>query len=967
MYAGVAAGQDPGRWKLKCYPYLPVLCEINIIFFFYNMKLWLLIFLIFCYTSSSAQWQWVNPQPSGYGCSKIIFTDSLKGFIHNGNGDLMVTTNQGGNWQVQNNFPFTVTMDMKDSTGVICGYSGAVYISRDNGNTWVKKNTGISDYFLMADVVSKDTLFLANNNGKIYRSDDGGNSWQTFNCGIQISSIEFINSKVGYAGGTSYYILKTTDGGQTWQQIVVANVIPSNTLSIKFFDLNVGFAFREHSTILRTSDGGNTWTPYNIGDDIYSFYFVNATTAFACGEHGVTYRTDDGGLTWQWISLTGRIDAYHLYSVYFFNPNTGFTVGTRGRILKTTDGGITWNTYSPTYIDVSDVSVPTPTTAYITVGNRIYKTSDRGQTWNILALTVGTTYSEYDVFQTCHFFNADTGFVTASDFARVYKTYDGGANWTSISPTPAGYDDVTCQQFLDNNTGFLAINIYYGGTIVKTRDGGETWNPVWQSQFYGEVFHKIYFIDEKTGYASRYDRLFKTTDSARTWTELWDDQTISSIWFINASTGYVAGDNGMLKQTLDSGRTWNNIPIHSQFYDDIYAIKFFNNEVGYLTAENGIIYRTINSGNTWKQYGRGSFYRLPTIHFAPDSTVYVAGQWGSVLRSAIREFKIDSLDVKKPNNCTTEFSAVITSILDFADSISFQYGINGFDHEVNANPNAVSNTQKKVMASVNNLAPSTQYKMRLKLFHNGQFIYSNDTSFTTFAPPAPPVISPPGNRSICAGDSAILTSSAMSGNQWYRNDTAINSATNQTYIAKQAGKYQVRRTVGCYSSDTSSSVTIHVDPTPSAPVISATGNVLSSSSATGNQWYLGTTPIPGAVSSTYTATQPGMYSVSVTINGCMSQLSTPYSYLVTGINNPGILHNIKIFPNPATNILNIQNNDLKNLEIKIFNIMGMEVSRLRTSKKENVLDLSALSSGSYLVSIIEVKTLKRIQEIITKF
>jgi len=89
--------------------------------------------------------------------------------------------------------------------------------------------------------------------------------------------------------------------------------------------------------------------------------------------------------------------------------------------------------------------------------------------------------------------------------------------------------------------------------------------------------------------------------------------------------------------------------------------------------------------------------------------------------------------------------------------------------------------------------------------------------------------------------------------------------------------------------------------------------------------------------------------------------------LVTGINNPGILHNIKIFPNPATNILNIQNNDLKNLEIKIFNIMGMEVSRLRTSKKENVLDLSALSSGSYLVSIIEVKTLKRIQEIITKF
>jgi hypothetical protein len=88
--------------------------------------------------------------------------------------------------------------------------------------------------------------------------------------------------------------------------------------------------------------------------------------------------------------------------------------------------------------------------------------------------------------------------------------------------------------------------------------------------------------------------------------------------------------------------------------------------------------------------------------------------------------------------------------------------------------------------------------------------------------------------------------------------------------------------------------------------------------------------------------------------------------LVTGINNPIVLDNIKIFPNPTRNTLNIQNNDVKNIEIKIFNIMGMEVSRLRTSKKENLLDLSALPSGSYLVSIIELKTLKRIQKIITR-
>jgi len=50
----------------------------------------------------------------------------------------------------------------------------------------------------------------------------------------------------------------------------------------------------------------------------------------------------------------------------------------------------------------------------------------------------------------------------------------------------------------------------------------------------------------------------------------------------------------------------------------------------------------------------------------------------------------------------------------------------------------------------------------------------------------------------------------------------------------------------------------------------------------------------------------------------------------------------------------VQNNELKNIEIKIFNLMGIEIARRRTSKKENVFDLSLVPSGSYLVAIREV-------------
>lgn len=598
-----------------------------------------LAILLFSFSISFSQWTWLNPKPSGYSCSKIVFTDELKGFILKGDGDLVTTTDQGGTWSFRQNFPNTVTMDLKDSTGVICGYFGSIYVSKDNGYSWVKRSTPLSDHFFTADVVSKDTIFLASTIGKVFRSDDGGNTWKTFDCGIQISSMEFVNSKVGFIGGRNQYILKTEDGGATWQQNVSVNRSPSNTMTIKFIDVNNGFAFREHSDLLSTTDGGQTWTTYNVSDDIYSFHFINKTTGFACGEYGIIYRTDNGGASWNWISPTSRIYAYDLYSTYFINSNTGFAVGARGRILKTTDGGVSWNYYSPFYTGVSDISMPTNQTGYVTVGNTIYKTIDSGQSWKALPFTVGTEYASYSHFQYCHFFSADTGLVTATDYTRLYKTYDGGESWKLISPSQYGFENVGSLQFIDKNTGFVALNISYGSEIAKTIDGGETWTKMWSSQYYGEVFQKIHFIDEKTGYASRYEKLYKTEDSAKTWTELAgvSSNNITSICFTNPATGFVAGENAQLKQTRDSGKTWTNTTIANQFYDDIYTIKFINQKVGYLTAENGAIYKTTDSGYTWQPNGRASFYRMNAITYSPDSSVYIAGENGAILRSDTRE------------------------------------------------------------------------------------------------------------------------------------------------------------------------------------------------------------------------------------------------------------------------------------------------------------------------------------------
>jgi len=92
----------------------------------------------------------------------------------------------------------------------------------------------------------------------------------------------------------------------------------------------------------------------------------------------------------------------------------------------------------------------------------------------------------------------------------------------------------------------------------------------------------------------------------------------------------------------------------------------------------------------------------------------------------------------------------------------------------------------------------------------------------------------------------------------------------------------------------------------------------------------------------------------------------PFSFVLTGINDPLLSGAINIFPNPVTNTLNIQNNDLKKLKIRIFNPLGVEISEQLTSKKENMIDMRRLPQGSYLVNITDTKTSKSIQKLVIK-
>ena len=142
-----------------------------------------------------------------------------------------------------------------------------------------------------------------------------------------------VNANMGWVVGS--YILKTTDGGVTWN----SQFSPSNTLySVRFADAHTGVAVGTYGNTYTTTDGGTNWTahPNNIGN-LRSLCGINTSTAWVLGDNGTIYRTTDGGSTWT-RQLTNT-NYNQLNAVQFVDANNGWAVGDNGTILRTTSGG----------------------------------------------------------------------------------------------------------------------------------------------------------------------------------------------------------------------------------------------------------------------------------------------------------------------------------------------------------------------------------------------------------------------------------------------------------------------------------------------------------------------------------------------------------------------------------------------------------------------------------------------------
>ena len=166
------------------------------------------------------------------------------------------------------------------------GTPANMLVSHDGGLTWTS-NSMNKDCKMLFDIkmFDKNNGFVCaasdedmeKSNALILKTSDGGKTWKNvyqsnrpFECTWKAS---FPTNKVGYVTIQSYnpdpnvkqqHLAKTTDGGDTWQEIDLIEDASAREFGIGFIDEKNGFVGTMNSGY-ETNDGGLTWLPINLG------------------------------------------------------------------------------------------------------------------------------------------------------------------------------------------------------------------------------------------------------------------------------------------------------------------------------------------------------------------------------------------------------------------------------------------------------------------------------------------------------------------------------------------------------------------------------------------------------------------------------------------------------------------------------------------------------------------------------
>jgi photosystem II stability/assembly factor-like uncharacterized protein len=289
-------------------------------------------------------------------------------------------------------------------------------------------------------------------------------AWTPQSSGVEarLRGVSAVSDRVAWASGSGGTVLRTSDGGATWQRLTIPEAEKLDFRDIDAVSADTAYLLSigagESSRIFKTTDTGRTWSLQFTNTDPKAFFdamaFWNADRgiAFSDSVDGqlVILRTENGGRAWTRVPAAGLPPALDNEGAF---AASGTNVAVYGR--------------DHVWIGTGAAAV-----------SRVLRSSDGGRTWAAAAtpLAAGPSAGIFSIA----FRNERDGIVVGGDYRKENEaidnaamTNDGGVTWAAVRGL----------------SGFRSVVAYVPGTTSDvvavgpqgadySTDGGRSWTPL---------------------------------------------------------------------------------------------------------------------------------------------------------------------------------------------------------------------------------------------------------------------------------------------------------------------------------------------------------------------------------------------------------------------------------------------------------------------------------------------------------
>lgn len=459
----------------------------------------------------------------------------------------------------------------------------------------------------------------------------------------------------------------------------------------KISGTNIVLAGHANYGILRSTDNGVTWSESNKGTEFRGcspsrfvqrgnriLAYSQNVTSNIYGTEAYSYYSDDNGVNWEYL-YPGVGFGIINDTIYTGDPNSNY-------LSLSPDNGKTWNTFLTSNLGTLTNKVIYALTCSkenIIVGTAlndgIYFSKDRGATFTKSTDVNGTVRN---------FYNTETEAYAIMTDGTIYKSSNGGQNWTYGGSIPgttqygdcnivkmgetvfafnngglykASFSDLNFEQVTTNvnskNIRSLFVdgdNLFIGSSygFFKSADSGKTWKKYTSGLSFGD-FSSLKQIGNSYYAGTSAGELFTSENAGQSWTLINPASSLLAISDIAVTPGQIHVLAPSLKTSQDSGKTWvdpstTNLPLIptliciESFNDSLFAYYdggYFGGS-GLFVSPNGINFVKSTNNLPGKKIEKLVAFRTSLVAQLQDSGIYrrtgASNMWTKTLSKAKR-------------------------------------------------------------------------------------------------------------------------------------------------------------------------------------------------------------------------------------------------------------------------------------------------------------------------------------------